>query len=111
MTFTKSSAVRSLGDGTFTASLPAEWTVGPKPHGGFLLAVMTRAAALVGDGDPLAVSALFLRAPEVGWGRRDLKRAAVMLGGAGVSAAGGFSLAKTKKYTSPAVSSRAPTAR
>lgn len=66
MTFSKSSAVRSLGDGTFTASLPAEWTVGPKPHGGFLLAVMTRAAAHIADGDPLAVSAQFLRAPEVG---------------------------------------------
>jgi hypothetical protein len=67
MTFTKSSAVRSLGDGTFTASLPAEWTVGPKPHGGFLLAVLTRAAvSVIGGGDPLTVAAQFLRAPEVG---------------------------------------------
>lgn len=67
MTFTKSSAVRPLGDGTYTATLPAEWTVGPKPHGGFVLAGMTRAAVSeAGDGDPLAVSAQFLRAPEVG---------------------------------------------
>ncbi|MEU4740561.1 thioesterase family protein [Actinosynnema sp. NPDC023658] len=74
MSFSVASAVRPLGDGTYTASLPAEWTVGPKPHGGFLLALVSRAAvdcarsAVPGVDDlaPLAVSAQFLRAPEVG---------------------------------------------
>ncbi|KAA2264957.1 thioesterase family protein [Solihabitans fulvus] len=69
--------MRSLGDGTFTANLGAEWTVGPKPHGGFLLALVARAGVQAAevvmpsqDGvaplSPLAVSAHFLRAPEVG---------------------------------------------
>lgn len=74
MSFSVASAVRPLGDGTYTASLPAEWTIGPKPHGGFLLALVSRAAvdsaraAVPGADDlaPLAVSTQFLRAPEVG---------------------------------------------
>ncbi|MFD7653008.1 thioesterase family protein [Actinosynnema sp. NPDC059797] len=72
MSFSVASAVRPLGDGTYTASLPAGWTVGPKPHGGFLLALLARAAvdgarAVVPDQlAPLSVSAQFLRAPEVG---------------------------------------------
>jgi len=75
-TFSNVSAVRPLGDGTYTVDLPADWTVGGRPHGGFLLALLGRAAAhVVGtatprDGsegvDPLAVSAQFLRPPEVG---------------------------------------------
>ncbi|MBW4715832.1 thioesterase family protein [Saccharothrix obliqua] len=74
MTFSAASAVRPLGDGTYTASLPGEWTIGPKPHGGFLLALAARAAVHAAEGavpgaealSPLAVSAQFLRAPEVG---------------------------------------------
>ncbi|GGP57025.1 thioesterase family protein [Saccharothrix coeruleofusca] len=74
MSFSLASAVRPLGDGTYTATLPAEWTVGPKPHGGFLLVILARAAvdgaarAMPGTEGlaPLAVSAQFLRAPEVG---------------------------------------------
>ncbi|GAA3460912.1 thioesterase family protein [Saccharothrix longispora] len=74
MPFSVASAVRPLGDGTFTAALPAAWTVGPKPHGGFLLALVARAAVHAAgvavpaaEGlAPLAVSAQFLRAPEVG---------------------------------------------
>lgn len=72
MSFSVASAVRPLGDGTYTASLPAEWTIGPKPHGGFLLALMARAAvesarvAVPDEPAPLSVSAQFLRSPEVG---------------------------------------------
>ncbi|WP_433266100.1 thioesterase family protein [Actinosynnema sp. CS-041913] len=63
-----------MGDGTYIATLPAEWTIGPKPHGGFLLALAARAAVhsattampAIEDLAPLAVSAQFLRAPEVG---------------------------------------------
>jgi acyl-coenzyme A thioesterase PaaI-like protein len=71
-TFSAACAVRSLGDGTFTADLPAEWTIGHRPHGGFLLALLARtgtavvAAAGAEDADPVAVSAQFLRPPEVG---------------------------------------------
>ncbi|MEU5691455.1 thioesterase family protein [Actinosynnema sp. NPDC020468] len=73
MSFSLASAVRPLGDGTYTATLPPEWTIGPKPHGGFLLALAARAAVAsacaasgIAELDPLAVSAQFLRAPEVG---------------------------------------------
>nr|WP_243658970.1 thioesterase family protein [Tamaricihabitans halophyticus] len=70
--FAVASAVRSLGDGTYTANLRPEWAVGNKPHGGFLLALLGRTALghLAEHGDrsaePLAVSAQFLRAPEFG---------------------------------------------
>jgi len=69
--FASASRVRSLGDGTFTAELGNSWTVGGKPHGGFLLALLARAAvAAAGSAspmaDPLVVSAQFLRPPEVG---------------------------------------------
>ncbi|GAA2663185.1 MULTISPECIES: thioesterase family protein [Actinosynnema] len=78
MQFSQASAVRPLGDGTYTAALPAEWTTGQSPHGGFLLAVLARAAAHAAGAPapgtqppppgpaPLAVSAQFLRAAEVG---------------------------------------------
>jgi hypothetical protein len=70
--FSAASAVRPLGDGTAIADLPPDWTVGTKPHGGFLLALLARAGVQVVEGtgselvDPLAVSAQFLRAPSVG---------------------------------------------
>jgi hypothetical protein len=68
--FSTASRVRPLGGGTFAATLPAAWTVGGKPHGGFLVSLMTRAAVAAAGGtpapDPLTVSAQFLRAPEVG---------------------------------------------
>lgn len=64
--------VRPLGDGTFTAELSASWTVGGRPHGGFILALLAKTAVATHAGsggplaDPLAVSAQFLRSPEVG---------------------------------------------
>ena len=67
--FSAASAVRPLGDGTAIADLPSDWTVGTKPHGGFLIALLALAAVQVLEGagsellDPLAVSAQFLRAP------------------------------------------------
>jgi hypothetical protein len=69
--FTTASRVRTLGDGTFAATLSGPWTIGGKPHGGFLVALLARAAvAAAGNGapvaDPLTVSAQFLRAPELG---------------------------------------------
>jgi hypothetical protein len=70
--FATASAARSLGDGTFTAVLRAEWAIGSHPHGGFLLALLAKAAisALHERGEPhaepLVVSAEFLHAPALG---------------------------------------------
>lgn len=67
--FGEATAVRPLGDGTFEAELSPHWAVGDRPHGGYLLAMMTRAALTVtGEDapDPLTVSAQFLRAPVFG---------------------------------------------
>lgn len=71
--FAAASRVRPLGDGTFTADLPATWTVRGRPHGGFLLALLARTAMATHSGgsgaplvDPLAVSAQFLNPPSVG---------------------------------------------
>ncbi|WP_158886549.1 thioesterase family protein [Amycolatopsis anabasis] len=65
-------AVRSLGDGTLTADLRPEWAIGNHPHGGFLLALLAKAALVMlaergePSADPLVVSAEFLRPPAVG---------------------------------------------
>jgi acyl-coenzyme A thioesterase PaaI-like protein len=71
--FAAASRVRSLGDGTYTAELPASWTVRGRPHGGFLIAMLARTAVAAHSGgsgaplvDPLAVSAQFLNPPSVG---------------------------------------------
>jgi acyl-coenzyme A thioesterase PaaI-like protein len=71
--FAAASRVRSLGDGTFTAELPAAWTVRGRPHGGFLLALLAKTAMATHSGgsgaplvDPLAVSVQFLNPPSVG---------------------------------------------
>jgi acyl-coenzyme A thioesterase PaaI-like protein len=65
-------AVRSLGDGTLTADLRPQWSIGNHPHGGFLLSLIAKAtvAVLAEHGDPaaepLVVSAEFLRPPAIG---------------------------------------------
>lgn len=70
--FEFATSVRSLGDGTLTADLRHEWSIGNHPHGGFLLALLARAATVVlgehGDpaAEPLVVSAEFLSAPAIG---------------------------------------------
>lgn len=74
--FSAACQTRALGDGTFTAELPADWTVGNLPHGGFQLALLAKVAVQAVAGargpdlpetlDPLVVSAQFLRPPEIG---------------------------------------------
>jgi len=67
--FGQATAVRPVGDGSFAAALSPDWAVGDRPHGGYLLAVMARAAlAVTGENapDPLTVSAQFLRPPAFG---------------------------------------------
>ncbi|WP_199430989.1 thioesterase family protein [Qaidamihabitans albus] len=70
--FAAACVTRSLGDGTFTADLRQDWSIGGHPHGGFLMALVAKAAvgALGERGepptDPMVVSAEFLRPPAVG---------------------------------------------
>lgn len=58
--------------GVFDAAVDPGWTVGDKPNGGYLLGLMARAAvAAVADAggahaDPLAATAHYLRAPDIG---------------------------------------------
>jgi acyl-coenzyme A thioesterase PaaI-like protein len=66
-------AVEPLGDGRYAAELGQHWTIGPKAHGGLLMALMARAGLdtveEVAPGvapDPLAVATDFLRAPDPG---------------------------------------------
>jgi acyl-CoA thioesterase len=71
--FSEAVRVEPLGDGRYGARLGSAWTIGPKAHGGLLLALLVRAglARLAVDApaaapDPLAVAADFLRAPDPG---------------------------------------------
>ncbi|HWD51355.1 MAG TPA: thioesterase family protein [Acidimicrobiales bacterium] len=53
--------------GCFDAEVNPEWTIGGKPNGGYLLAMLGRAAASVGEHpDVMAASAHFLHSPEPG---------------------------------------------
>ena len=71
--FDDATAVHDRGDGrVFDVDIDAGWTVGPKPNGGYLLALLARAA---GEGlgsadrphrDPLAATAHYLAAPDPG---------------------------------------------
>ncbi|WP_344428040.1 thioesterase family protein [Amycolatopsis minnesotensis] len=70
--FATACRVRSLGDGTLTADLRPEWSIGGHPHGGFLMSLLAKAALTLlterGEptADPLVVSAEFLHPPAVG---------------------------------------------
>lgn len=69
--FTDAVRIRQAGPGSYRAELSGDWSVGSKPHGGYLLAMIASAgtsAAGNGEGqaEPLAVSAQFLRPPEIG---------------------------------------------
>jgi acyl-CoA thioesterase len=61
-------AIRRRGDSTtYDADLHPGWTIGDKPNGGYLLAVVARAACdIVDTTHPLAVSGHYLRAPSAG---------------------------------------------
>lgn len=61
------SNVYPTGPGRFAADLDAAWTIGGKPNGGYLLALLGRAAAQSGPHPhPIAASATYLRPPEPG---------------------------------------------
>lgn len=61
------SAVRPSADGSFDAEASAEWTIAGRPSGGYLLAIMGRAAAAITEpAQVVACSAHFLRSPSTG---------------------------------------------
>jgi hypothetical protein len=71
--FDRDTAVRDRGDGrSFDVHVDAGWTVGPKPNGGYLLAILARAAGAAVEAagaehpHPLGATAHYLRAPDAG---------------------------------------------
>ncbi|WP_072804412.1 thioesterase family protein [Rhodococcoides yunnanense] len=65
---TLTTASRTDTEGAFTAVIDSTWTIGPKVHGGTMLAVCAAAATAQLDDDlqPLAVSVSYLSAPDPG---------------------------------------------
>ena len=60
-------AVVPVGEGRFTAEVDTEWTIGGKPNGGYLLAMLGRAASTATPhGDVIAASAHYLHSPDPG---------------------------------------------
>lgn len=65
--FSEVSELQPVGPGRFDAEVDPEWTIGGKPNGGYLLAMLGRAATW-NDTHPhvIAASAHYLRPPEPG---------------------------------------------
>jgi hypothetical protein len=65
--FDEATAVETIAPGRYRGEVSPGWTIGPKPNGGYLLAMLGRAvAASSPHPDPVAVSAHFLWAPDPG---------------------------------------------
>jgi hypothetical protein len=68
--FREATALTARGADTYGAALDAQWSVGTKLHGGYLLAVLARAAceSSAGEGHPhvTAISGAFVEPPEPG---------------------------------------------
>ena len=65
--FDQATAVTRRDDGGYAVELDGGWSIGGKPNGGYLLAVLARAGcAAVDRPHPLAVSGHFLRPPDGG---------------------------------------------
>jgi acyl-CoA thioesterase len=65
--FAAATAVRRRDDGVYDVDLDAGWSIGGKPNGGYLMAVLARAVVdAAGRPHPLAVSGHFLRPPSGG---------------------------------------------
>ena len=66
-TFDEATTVRAVSDGRFVAEVAEGWDVRGNPHGGYLLALVTRAMSLVAaQPDPVSVSATYLAPPRFG---------------------------------------------
>jgi hypothetical protein len=65
--FGEVSELRETGAGRFEAEVDPEWTIGGKPNGGYLLAMLGRGATWTGVHDHvIAASAHFLHSPDPG---------------------------------------------
>ncbi|MDR3664377.1 MAG: thioesterase family protein [Mycobacterium sp.] len=68
--FTDLTTVTDVGDGVFTATIDPMWTIGPKVHGGCMMAVCAAAAqqaiGMASELAPVALSANYLSAPDPG---------------------------------------------
>jgi acyl-coenzyme A thioesterase PaaI-like protein len=69
--FTTAMTLREVDPGIYDGELDENWTIGPKVHGGVMLALCAHAARLAGGGgapavQPVAVSGSFLWAPDPG---------------------------------------------
>jgi acyl-coenzyme A thioesterase PaaI-like protein len=65
--FSDVSAVVETGEGRLSGEVDPEWTIGGKPNGGYLLAMLGRAAATItAHQHVIAASAHYLHAPEPG---------------------------------------------
>jgi acyl-CoA thioesterase len=65
--FDRATAVRRRDDRTYDVDLDLGWSIAGKPNGGYLLAILARAACeTAGKAHPLAVSGHFLRPPDGG---------------------------------------------
>ena len=66
-TFGEVSRLQPVGTGRFEAEVDPAWTIGGKPNGGYLLAMLGRAATWKGaHPHPIAASAHYLRSPDPG---------------------------------------------
>jgi len=81
--FARVSAVTEMGPARFEASVDPQWTIGGKPNGGYLLAMLGRAAASTSTHPhAIAASAHYLHSPEPG---RVVIEAEVLRGGRSAS--------------------------
>jgi acyl-coenzyme A thioesterase PaaI-like protein len=65
--FREVTAVTEVSPGRFDAAVHPEWTIAGKPNGGYLLAILGRAAAAVGPHEHvIAASAHYLHSPDPG---------------------------------------------
>jgi acyl-coenzyme A thioesterase PaaI-like protein len=65
--FSTVTALAEPGPGRFTGAVHPGWTIAGKPNGGYLLAMLARAAGSVGPHPhPIAASAHYLRSPDPG---------------------------------------------
>jgi acyl-coenzyme A thioesterase PaaI-like protein len=65
--FSEVSSIEAVAPGRFEGDVDPEWTIGGKPNGGYLLAMLGRAAASVGEHPHvIAASAHYLRSPDPG---------------------------------------------
>jgi hypothetical protein len=66
-TFASVTSLTAAGAGSFSGVVNPAWTIGGRPNGGYLLAMLGRAATIVSPhGHVLAASAHYLRSPEPG---------------------------------------------